>query len=92
MFDLGNIVITNEVKQALDENLLTNDKILKYLSLHIQNISESCEDDRNYNLEDIENKYGRVLNKYTVYDDKEIFISTYLDSINETTILFTYEY
>ncbi|MFC4782720.1 hypothetical protein ACFO6R_15850 [Eubacterium multiforme] len=91
MFNLGNIVITLGIKEAINENLLTNEDLYKFLGLHIQNISECSENDKKYNLEDIKNKEGRVLNKYTICN-KKIFIDTHLGQVNQTTIMFANEY
>ena len=91
MFDLGKILITKGIKFELDNNTLTNEYLYKILGLHLKNISESCEEDRQYNLEDIKNKCGRVLNKYSI-GNKAIFIDTHFGTVNQTTIMFTYEY
>lgn len=62
------------------------------LELHRRNESDSAENDREYNLEDIKNKYGRVLNKYTNEKIGDIFINTDLGSKNITTVMFCEEY
>ncbi|WP_338631781.1 hypothetical protein [Clostridium baratii] len=92
MFSLGQVIITRRIKNAMEETFLDNNELLKCLILHSRNISESCEEDRQYNLEDIKNKCGRVLNKYTIYGEYKIFINTYLGVENETTIMFCDEY
>lgn len=92
MFDLGRIILTNGIQYELSKRTLTSEMLYKFLGLHLKNISKSCEDDRKYNLEDIKNKYGRVLNKYTIYENEEIFIDTYLGEINQTTIMLADEY
>lgn len=92
MFELGQVVITRGIQSALDDNLFTRKDLLNCLILHNKNISESCEEDKNYNLEDIKNNCGRVLNKYTLKEKYTIFINTYLGDYKETTIMFTHEY
>ena len=92
MFELGQVVFTKEIKYALEKNKFSNSELLKCLILHTANISDSCEEDRNYNLQDINDNCGSVLNKYNIDDTYPIFIHTYLGECNQTTIMFTHEY
>lgn len=92
MFELGQVIVTQVINQALKENLFNKNDLLICLILHSKNISDSCDEDKQSNLDDIKNNCGRVLNKYTIYNKFEIFINTYLGDYKETTIMFTHEY
>lgn len=91
LFKLGITVMTASVKNALLEKNLTEKYLSKIIALHLLNKSDSCENDINYNLEDIKNNEGRVLNRYN-NKFKDIFINTYIGKENQTTIMFVDEY
>lgn len=91
LFDLGKTVMTRRIKYEMDNGNLDYRFILNLLILHSQNISDSCNQDRESNLEDIKSKSGRVLNRYK-NSVGDIFIDTNLGNENNTIVMFCDEY
>lgn len=96
LFNLGETVMTRGVHEKLEdiEDALSMNDLMMMLGKHINNESDSCEEDRELNRQAIEQNDYRVVSKYNLLGES-YFVITYLyenQIYNNTTVMLTWEY
>ena len=93
-FKTGQLVMTCGVEALLRENELDFLNIVPLIFRHMNNDSELCEEDLEFNAEAIKSNYGRVISKFTFLGEKIYIITDGLgtEDYNYTTILLSDEY